>query len=113
MRRLLLFAFALGILVALPSPASATHGADVDCPDFATQRAAQDHLLAHPGDPDGLDGDNDGTACQSLPCPCGASGTTPAPPPPSTAHQPPPPAAQTPPTQPPARGSSASSTATR
>ncbi len=44
---------------------------DLDCPDFATQAAAQFHMNAHPGDPDGLDGsDHDGRACESNPCPC-------------------------------------------
>ena len=54
---------AIGALLALPSPATATHGADVDCSSFPTQAAAQSHLGAHPGDPDGLDGDDDGVAC--------------------------------------------------
>ena len=83
MRRLLLFVCAMTALVALPSTAPASHGADVDCPDFTTQAAAQTHLRAHPGDPDGLDGDNDGEACESLPCPCGATGATPPPPAPT------------------------------
>lgn len=42
--------------------------ADLDCSDFNNQREAQEHL--YPGDPHGLDGDNDGIACESLPCPC-------------------------------------------
>ena len=74
--------------VALVSSASATHGADVNCSDFATQAEAQRHLAAHPGDPDGLDGDNDGVACESLPCPCAAT-TAPAPPPRPPANAPP------------------------
>jgi endonuclease YncB( thermonuclease family) len=82
--RLLMLVCAATACVALPSTASATHAADVDCPDFGTQSAAQSHLVAHPGDPDGLDGDSDGTACESLPCPCGATGT---PPPPPVAQQ--------------------------
>jgi hypothetical protein len=36
-----------------------------DCPDFATQPEAQAQLL--PGDPYGLDADNDGQACDTLP----------------------------------------------
>ena len=36
-----------------------------DCPDFATQPEAQTQLL--PGDPYGLDADNDGQACDTLP----------------------------------------------
>ncbi len=60
-----------GVLV--PTSAQA---ADKDCSDFNTQRQAQNFFLRHGGpqrDPHGLDGDNDGKACESLPCPCGAS----------------------------------------
>ncbi len=92
MRRLLLPVLVLSMLVALSSTAAATHGGDVNCSAFATQSAAQNHLVAHPGDPDGLDGDNDGRACQGLPCPCGATAAAPPPPPPA---QVPPPAAAT------------------
>ncbi|MCH7793316.1 MAG: excalibur calcium-binding domain-containing protein [Planctomycetes bacterium] len=53
----------------------ATHDGDKNCSDFPNQEAAQDHLNAHPGDPDGLDGDDDGIACESLPCPCGGTPT--------------------------------------
>jgi len=82
MRRLPLLALALSTLaVAMPSTASASHSSDKDCSDFASQAAALDHLKAHPGDPDGLDGDNDGRPCVSLPCPCGATATAPQPPP--------------------------------
>src|SRR4051812_7613951 len=63
-----------GIVLAvtlLPTPASSHHAYDLNCPDFSTQAAAQYHMNAHPGDPDGLDGnDNDGRACESNPCPC-------------------------------------------
>jgi len=70
MRRLFFLVCAVGALIALPSSAAATHGVDVDCSNFSNQGAAQSHLNAHPGDPDGLDGNNDGVACESLPCPC-------------------------------------------
>jgi Excalibur calcium-binding domain len=51
---------------------------DLDCADFSNQREAQEHL--YPGDPYRLDGDNDGIACEDLPCPCSsaiAPGSTP------------------------------------
>jgi len=87
--RLALFALAAASLV--PATAHANHGYDKDCSDFATQGSAQAHMEAHPGDPDGLDGnDNDGRACESLPG-GGGPGTSqsePLPPPP------PPPAPQ-------------------
>ena len=57
-------------IAALPSPALAI---DKDCADFSTQRAAQIFFLKHGGpryDPDRLDGDNDGVACEDNPCPC-------------------------------------------
>jgi endonuclease YncB( thermonuclease family) len=95
MRRLLLALAVVGALAAVPSGASAMPSGEVDCPDFANQAAAQSHLLAHPGDPDGLDGDHDGVACETLPCPCGA-GTGAVTPPPAPATPPPPPPASAP-----------------
>ncbi len=70
------------------SPAGAS-AADLDCADFSNQAEAQEHL--YPGDPYRLDGDNDGIACEDLPCPCstaspgsggGGGSETIAPPPP-------------------------------
>jgi hypothetical protein len=46
---------------------------DKDCADFPTQRAAQFFFLKHGGprrDPDRLDADNDGVACEDNACPC-------------------------------------------
>jgi excalibur calcium-binding domain-containing protein len=57
---------ALAGIAAIPS--SATAQVDYDCSDFTTQAEAEEYLL--PGDPYGLDGDNDGIACEDLPCPC-------------------------------------------
>ena len=37
---------------------------DRDCPDFASQAAAQAAFDAVPGDPERLDADNDGIACE-------------------------------------------------
>lgn len=86
----------LGVLVVLAGgiafgvhPPSQAAAADLDCADFSSQAEAQESLL--PGDPYGLDGDNDGIACEDNPCPCGtATGgggggqneTAPPPPPP-------------------------------
>jgi hypothetical protein len=39
-------------------------GKDRDCPDFASQREAQDALDAAPSDPERLDADDDGIACE-------------------------------------------------
>lgn len=50
------------LLLLVPTGASAI---DYDCADFASQEEAQEYLL--PGDPYGLDGDDDGVACEDLP----------------------------------------------
>jgi len=45
-----------------------TSAQDRDCSDFDTQPEAQRFFERHgPGDPHGLDGNNDGEACESLP----------------------------------------------
>jgi Excalibur calcium-binding domain len=47
--------------------------ADRDCSDFPNQAAAQSYFISRGGpgsDPDRLDADHDGVACESLPCPC-------------------------------------------
>ncbi len=40
---------------------------DLDCSDFATQEGAQAAYDRDPSDPNGLDADGDGIACESLP----------------------------------------------
>jgi LPXTG-motif cell wall-anchored protein len=57
-----------GALV-VAAPAALAQAGDQDCSDFASQAAAQAHLRADPSDPDGLDGDSDGIACESLGAP--------------------------------------------
>ena len=54
---------------------------DLDCGDFETQQEAQAVLDANPDDPNYLDGDGDGEACESLPA---APDSEPAPQPAST-----------------------------
>jgi endonuclease YncB( thermonuclease family) len=63
-------------------------GRDLDCSDFTYQEEAQAVLDADPSDPNGLDRDRDGFACESLPSMGGGPVTTPSPPP---APAPPPP----------------------
>lgn len=62
----LIAVFAGGLLLgsfALPTLALA----DMNCSDFRSQEEAQAYFEANgPGDPDGLDRDNDGIACESL-----------------------------------------------
>jgi endonuclease YncB( thermonuclease family) len=69
--------FAIAIGLALPSSVNA---ADRDCGDFSNQAEAQSYFIDNGGpdrDPDRLDADNDGVACESLPCPCNESTTKP------------------------------------
>lgn len=73
--------------LAILAPGAAVAGTDYDCADFTNQAEAQEYLL--PGDPYRLDADNDGIACEDLPCPCsyesgssGDGGGDAAPPPP-------------------------------
>ncbi len=59
----------LFIALALVFGVSASVGAqrDLDCDDFATQEEAQANLNANPSDPNNLDTDEDGNACENLP----------------------------------------------
>jgi endonuclease YncB( thermonuclease family) len=88
-------AVAIGLALLDASVAAAgvpATAADLDCSDFSTQAAAQSYFLSIGGptsDPDGLDADGDGIACESNPCPCSYSTspttpTTPAVPPSAT-----------------------------
>ena len=63
---------AAGLSLSIPGTATA---ADLDCADFATQADAQAALDATPGDPNDLDSDDDGVACETLPG-GGATATT-------------------------------------
>jgi Excalibur calcium-binding domain len=73
LRKPLIACFAvLAVASVLLMPATAS-AADKDCANFRSQRAAQLFFLRHGGpqeDPDRLDGDNDGVACEDNPCPC-------------------------------------------
>jgi|GEM_PF-830630 len=95
MRRWLGIPLALGAgamlcLIAIAAPTASAHRRDYDCADFANQAEAEEYLLS--GDPNNLDADDDGIACETLPCPCsyspgggggaGESTVTVAPPPP-------------------------------
>lgn len=88
---LLLLAVACMAVAASSASAAAR---DYDCADFANQAEAEEYLL--PGDPYNLDADNDGIACEDLPCPCsyepggggghGGGGGAAGPPPPPPYH---------------------------
>jgi Excalibur calcium-binding domain len=56
----------LGAGLSIPLTGTAV-AADLDCADFATQAEAQAVLAADPGDPNRLDADDDGQACEDHP----------------------------------------------
>jgi endonuclease YncB( thermonuclease family) len=72
--RAVLTALALVVGVLFASAGATTASvSDRDCSDFANQAAAQRFYVTDGGprrDPHRLDADGDGTACDSLPCPC-------------------------------------------
>ena len=66
----------IAVSVLVPTGAGAApvaHAADRNCTDFDNQADAQRYFLNNGGpnsDPDELDSDGDGVACETLPCPC-------------------------------------------
>ena len=60
--------------IFLSAPAALAQAGDQDCADFSSQAAAQAHLRADPSDPDRLDADDDGVACEDFVYPVGAAG---------------------------------------
>jgi hypothetical protein len=68
LRALIVGAFALVAWHAGAGGGGAVHttfAADLDCGDFTSQAAAQAHYDADTTDPDGLDADDDGVACEN------------------------------------------------
>jgi hypothetical protein len=61
----------IALVVMLPAAATAQRR-DMDCENFRSQKAAQIFYLKHGGpryDPDRLDADRDGIACEDNPAP--------------------------------------------
>lgn len=59
----------LTAVVALAFAAAPAHARDKDCSDFSSHRQAQHYFKKHGGprhDPDRLDADHDGIACEDL-----------------------------------------------
>jgi hypothetical protein len=69
-------------IVSLPTGYGRQWSSAHNCSYFSSQERAQYYLELYPDDPSGLDGDNDGVACEANACPCGAE---PIPPEPSPA----------------------------
>lgn len=62
----------VAVLALGASPTVASARRDKDCSDFRSQKAAQIFFLKHGGpryDPDRLDADHDGIACEDNPAP--------------------------------------------
>ena len=65
-RRLILsFGALVALLLACLAVPALAQAQDSNCEDFDTQEEAQEAFS--PGDPDGLDRDSDGVACENLP----------------------------------------------
>jgi hypothetical protein len=58
---------AVAALLAVPAGAALAQSDDRDCEDFAYQEDAQAFLDRYPDDPNNLDRDRDGVACEDLP----------------------------------------------
>jgi hypothetical protein len=61
----------IALVVLMPTAASAKRR-DMDCDNFSSQKSAQIYFLKHGGpryDPDRLDADHDGIACEDNPAP--------------------------------------------
>ncbi|WP_336031239.1 hypothetical protein [Geodermatophilus sp. FMUSA9-8] len=67
---------AAGFSVVLSGTASA---ADLDCGDFPNQAAAQADLVANPSDPNNLDANDNGVACEEYDYAAAPAAVTPAP----------------------------------
>ena len=65
MRRLLYLALSMTTVLTIAT-VSSVQAAELDCVDFATQEEAQAVYDQDPSDPNELDGDKDGVACEAL-----------------------------------------------
>jgi hypothetical protein len=66
MRRTMLLLAAAVVLTLAAAPSAFAQTNDQNCDDFPSQAAAQAHLAADPSDPDNLDADDDGVACENF-----------------------------------------------
>lgn len=62
---------ALSLLVMLVFSPTAVAQDDLDCADFGSQAEAQQNLRANPSDPNNLDAEGDGVACETFDYPAG------------------------------------------
>lgn len=70
-------AAALVLFAGLTIPMTGTAlAADLDCKDFSSQAAAQANLNANPSDPNGLDANHNGVACEDFTYGSASTGST-------------------------------------
>ena len=60
------FCVPVGALLFLVADSVMAQDSDLDCADFDSQAEAQAELESDPSDPNGLDADSDGIACEEL-----------------------------------------------
>ncbi len=66
MKRIALLATTIAATLLISIPAFAQEGVPKNCDDFASQGDAQNFYNTDPSDPEGLDSDGDGKACEQL-----------------------------------------------
>ncbi len=76
MRKSLLLAALCALATLVLAPAALAQD-DLNCDDFATQAQAQAELNINPSDPNNLDANNNGVACEDSGLPAGTSSVTP------------------------------------
>lgn len=64
--RAALAASAMGAFLLLSGPAASAQDGDLDCGDFSSEAAAQANLDANPSDPNRLDANDNGQACENF-----------------------------------------------
>lgn len=60
------------MVMLVAAPAVTAQSGDLDCADFDSQADAQAELRPDSSDPNGLDAENDGVACETSPYPAGS-----------------------------------------
>src|SRR5919107_2872252 len=68
LRHMLCAGTLLVVAVLMLAPAASAQDL-LNCDDFDSQAEAQDELRTNPDDPDNLDDDDDGNACETFPFP--------------------------------------------
>ena len=71
MRRLLLFLAGVAAAMLITIPAALAQADDLDCADFDSQADTQAELRSDPNDPNDLDAEDDGVACETFTYPAG------------------------------------------